>query len=149
MQIKRLSIVLSNGVALSASETSRRLAKTMSRDSRRRPERTSNNLNHCVIRRVRPTNTNSKLTVRCTSLHRRIVVAFRLRKSTALPTPCFGRFRCAKTTLSCFLLATTSLRSVSRATVNQAITVSIPQVETKKASHRSARLWLPLLGERV
>ena len=35
--------------------------------------RTSDNLKYCVIRRVRPS--NSKLTVRCTSLHRRIVVA--------------------------------------------------------------------------
>ena len=39
-------------------------------------------------------------------LHRRIVLVYRLRKSAALTTPCLGRFRCAKTTLSCFWLAT-------------------------------------------
>ena len=118
VQAKRLIIVLSNDVALSTSETSRRLAQAMTHDIRRGPERTSDNLHtayavSCVIRRVRPT--NSKFTVRCTSLHRRIVVAYRLSKSTALSTPCFGRFRCVKTTLSCFLLATTSLRPVGRA----------------------------------
>ena len=35
-------------------------------------------------------------------LHRRIVVAFRLRKSAALPTPCLGRFRCAKNNTQLF-----------------------------------------------
>ena len=39
-------------------------------------------------------------------LHRRIVAAYRLRKSAALASSCFGRFRFEKTTLSCFCLAT-------------------------------------------
>ena len=38
--------------------------------------------------------------------HRRIVVLYRLRKSAALTTPCFGRFRIEKTTVGCFVLAT-------------------------------------------
>ena len=118
VQAKRLIIVLSNDVALSTSETSRRLAQAMTHDIRRGPERTSDNLHtayavSCVIRRVRPT--NSKFTVRCTSLHRSIVAFYRLRKPSALSAPCSRRFRCVKNNtqlfLTCYDLATPSRQS--------------------------------------
>ena len=68
VQIKRLSIVLSNGVRQSTSKA-RRVNEPMLCDIRlgRARSGTGDNLNHCVIRRARPT--NSKFTVRSRSEH--------------------------------------------------------------------------------
>ena len=44
--------------------------------------------------------------------HRRIVVAYRLRKSAALPTPCFGRFRFVKNNTQLFFTCYYQLRYI-------------------------------------
>ena len=83
---------------------------------------------------------NSQSGARLSLLHRRIVVA---RRSTGflLQLLALGGFASQKTTLSCFLLATTSLRPVGRAPTNNQVSPTQGAEERKPTKNRSFDLF--------